>query len=347
MMAKKKEKKKASGGKKPARKKPTGKKYKKKSVKKKNINQNTIKKAFVGLILLILFVLAAGYFLHRTVHKTDREPFKQNGKKNFVAEQPVKHLPVFEIYPKEDLKRKKPVEKSKNILPGKTKSIKPEKKPMVAIIIDDIGYDRIIVEKFLALDAVMTLSMLPYSPHQREIAVMAHKKGVEVMLHLPMEPVEYPEIDSGPGSLLVSMTPDQLITQLEKNLDIVPFVKGVNNHMGSRMTTESDQMYQIFSVLKKRGFFFIDSRTTPKSLCKPSARLLHIPFAQRDVFIDHVQSPEFIKRQLKSLVHIAREHGEAVGIAHPHTVTYEILRKELPELKEKVLLVPASSIVHF
>ena len=342
MMAKKKETKKASGGK-----KSTGKKHKKKSVKKKSINQNTIKKAFAGLILLILFVLAAGYFLHKALHKTDKEFSEQNEKKKFAAAYPVKHLPVFEIYPKEDVKKKKPVEKSKNILPDKTKGIKPGKKPMVVIIIDDIGYDRIIAEKFLALDSVITLSVLPFSPHQREIAGEARKKGIEVMLHLPMEPVEYPEIDPGPGSLLVSMTPDELITQLKKDLDLIPFAKGVNNHMGSRMTTESDRMYQIFSVLKKRRLFFIDSRTTPKSLCRPSARLLHIPFAQRDVFIDHVQSPEFIKKQLKSLVDIAIKNGEAVGIAHPHTVTYEILRKELPELMEKVLLVPASSIVHY
>ena len=357
-MAKKKEKKKASrGGKTPrektTRKKTTGKKYKKKSVKKKNINKNTARKAFAGLILLILFVLTAGYFLHRTVHKTAKEPSERTAEKSFAAVHPVKHLPVFEIYPKEGASNNRSALKSKKKMQGKTKTVKPDQKfsqkksshkPMVAIIIDDIGYDRIIAEKFLNLDAVITLSVLPYSPHQHEIAEEAHKKGVEVMLHLPMEPVEYPEINPGPGSLLVSMTPDELITQLEKDLDIVPFVKGVNNHMGSRMTMESDRMYQIFSVLKKRGLFFIDSRTTDKSICRPSARLLHIPFAQRDVFIDHVQSPEFIKRQLKNLVDIAIKNGEAVGIAHPHTVTYEVLRKELAELKGKVLFVSASSL---
>jgi len=104
-------------------------------------------------------------------------------------------------------------------------------------------------------------------------------------------------------------------------------------------------MYQIFSVLKKKGLFFIDSRTTAQTLCKPSARLFQIPFAQRDVFLDHRQDPAFIRRQLKELVRIAQQHGQAIGIGHPHTITYDILREMLPDLQKKVLLVPASKLV--
>jgi uncharacterized protein len=116
--------------------------------------------------------------------------------------------------------------------------------------------------------------------------------------------------------------------------------------MGSKMTTVSSQMYQVFSVLKKRGLFFIDSRSTAKTLCKPSAGLFQIPFAERDIFIDHVQEPGFIRNQLKRLVEIAHQRGEAIGIAHPHRVTLEVLQSMIPELKEKVLLVPASEVVH-
>ena len=149
----------------------------------------------------------------------------------------------------------------------------------------------------------------------------------------------------GPGTLLTSMTADELIDQLEKNLDAVPNIKGVNNHMGSRMTAESSQMYQIFTILKKKGLFFIDSRTTNASLCKPSARLFQIPFAQRDVFLDHLQEPDFIRKQIKELIKIARRHGHAVGIGHAHAVTYKILRDMLPDLNNEVQLVPASEIV--
>jgi hypothetical protein len=166
------------------------------------------------------------------------------------------------------------------------------------------------------------------------------------MLHLPMEPHEYPQVNPGPGALLTSMSPDELISQLKKNLDAVPGIKGVNNHMGSKMTTVSSQIYQIFSVLKQRELFFIDSLTTLNSLCKPSARLFQIPFAQRDVFIDHIVDPDFIRRQINQLIQIAHNRGEAVGIAHPHIETYTVLREMLPDLQKKVRIVPASQIVH-
>lgn len=116
--------------------------------------------------------------------------------------------------------------------------------------------------------------------------------------------------------------------------------------MGSKMTTISTQMYQIFTILKKRDLFFIDSRTTSKSICKPSARLLQIPFAQRDVFLDNFQVHDAIRRQINHLANIAAANGEAIGIGHPHTATYEVLRKELPALKKRVNFVPASALVH-
>ena len=116
--------------------------------------------------------------------------------------------------------------------------------------------------------------------------------------------------------------------------------------MGSKMTTVSTQMYQIFSILKQKNLFFIDSRTTPDTLCRPSARLFHIPFAQRDVFIDHIQKPDFMQKQLNSLLQIANTKGEAIGIAHPHEMTYDVFKEMIPILKKKAIFVPASKVVH-
>jgi polysaccharide deacetylase 2 family uncharacterized protein YibQ len=219
------------------------------------------------------------------------------------------------------------------------------KLPRVAIIIDDIGYDRSLAEKFIGLKAALTLSILPHSPHQQAIATSARAQGSEIMLHLPMEPLEYPDANPGPGALLTSMSPDELIAALEENLQAVPHVKGVNNHMGSRLTALSEQIYQIFSVLKRRGLYFIDSRTTDASVCQPSARMLQIPFGQRDVFLDHFQDAAFIRKQLRELVRLAREKGEALGIGHPHPTTYAVLKEMLPELRRQVELVPASRLV--
>jgi len=279
-------------------------------------------------------VFVAGFLAH---HILLRKQPAQPAKKIPAHKTPAFKTPVFEIYPKEEKVLRKPDYKPKPV---------PKDLPKVAIIIDDIGYERRVAEKFLSLDAVLTFSVFPHSPFQQRIIRKAHAKGIEIMLHLPMEPDGYPEVDPGPDALLTSMSPDELIDQLNKNLDAVPLIKGVNNHMGSKMTTESTRMYQIFSVLKKRRLFFVDSRTTPESICKPSARLLQIPFAQRDVFLDHVQEPDFIRRQIKELIRIAEIHGTAVGIAHPHLITYEVFREELPELQKKVRLVPASSLVH-
>ncbi len=260
------------------------------------------------------------------------------GEQTPTPKTPLPAKPKFEIYPKEVLPPDEPVPEPE---------IPPEMQlPKVAIIIDDMGYDRKMADRFLSLDAVLTFSFLPQSPFLRTIVTKAHRNGFETMLHQPMEPMEYPEVDPGPGALLTTMSPDELTRQLNKNLDAFPYIKGVNNHMGSKMTTISTQMYQVFIVLKKRNLFFIDSRTSAQTLCKPSARLMQVPFAERDVFLDHVQSQTFVRNQFRRLLHRAIDQGYAVGIAHPHPVTYEVLQELLPDLKKKVRLVPASEVVH-
>ncbi len=319
---------------------------KRKATRKKKIRRNSGKnkpfqnspvKIFAGLSILILLVAIAGLLTHFLI--TPEKPSKPVAPAKSVpaAKHTIAKTPAFEIYPSKEMPPvKKPV-----------KSPTPEKQlPLVAIIIDDLGYDKKIAKKLSNLNAMLTFSILPGSPFQKSIARLARDKGFGIMLHLPMEPVEYPDVNPGPGTLLTSMTPDQLTRQLEKDLDAVPFIKGVNNHMGSKMTAESSQMYQIFSILKKRGLYFVDSRTTAETLCKPSARLFQIPFAQRDVFLDHQVKVEFIRKQLNELLQIAQRNGYAVGIGHPHSLTYQVLHEKLPDLQKKIRLVPASQIVH-
>ncbi|UCF92562.1 MAG: divergent polysaccharide deacetylase family protein [Desulfobacterales bacterium] len=321
-----------------------------KSRRRKKIFPLSLLKAGAGLAFLLLLIGAAGFWANYMLsHRPTRLPEPNTvatRKPDALPPPPPKAAlpgPAFEVFPPE------------KVLPAQAKDlpevlppspVAPLALPKVAIIIDDLGYDSKIAEKFLDLDAVLTFSVLPHSPSQKKIIRLARADGYETMLHLPMEPVEYPTTDPGPGTLLTSMTADQLISQLEQNLDAVPFVRGVNNHMGSKMTAASSQMNQVFTVLKKRGLFFIDSRTSLHSLCKPSARLLQVRFAQRDVFIDHQRDADFIRRQIRELVRIAHRNGEAVGIAHPHQTTYAVLKEMLPELKQAVQLVPASEIVH-
>lgn len=228
------------------------------------------------------------------------------------------------------------------------KPVKPvkDKIPRIALIIDDIGYDKKIALALFDLNPDITFSVLPFSPFGRSIAKKLHAKGAQLMLHLPMEPMEYPKANPGPGAILTSMPPDILIGQLKKDLRDVPHIVGVNNHMGSRLTESANQMNQIFSILKKEGLFFIDSRTAPKSKGRASARLLKVPFARRDVFLDNIQEYDYIKGQLKELVKLAKKHGSAIGIGHPYKATLTTLTRELPKLNHKIVIVRARDLTH-
>ncbi len=252
----------------------------------------------------------------------------------FVPALTISKIPEFEIYPKEDIRPKR-------ITPRHGITL-----PKIAIIIDDIGYDAEISEKLANLDKCLTFSILPNAPLKHKIATNAAAKGIQIMLHLPMEPVEYPAANPGHGALFASMSPKQMLAQLEQHLDAVPYVRGVNNHMGSRLTATSSPMYHLMSALRKRQMFFVDSYTTGDSRCLSAARIAQIPFAQRDIFLDHVQDAEAIRTQIRRLIHAAKIHGEAIGIGHPHSVTYQVLKEELPNLKKEIRLVPASELVH-
>ncbi len=327
-----------------AKRKTTRKKKNRLTSNRHKIIKSSLFKAFAGVACLFALVLAAGVVAHFLIkpQKTSRPgaTFHQPAP---APPKPTAKAPPFEIYPRKEIPApQKPQMQQK---PEKLPPVDKRKLPLVAIIIDDLGYDKKIATKLGSLNAHITFSILPYSPYQDGIARLSRNNGIETMLHLPMEPVEYPSVDPGPGALLMSMSPDELIGQLKDNLKTLPDVKGVNNHMGSRMTTESGHLYQIFSILKKRNLYFVDSRTSAQTLCKPSARLSQIPFAQRDIFLDHRQDADFIRKQIMELIRIARRNGNAVAIGHPHLMTYQILREMMPELQKAVQLVPASEIV--
>lgn len=315
---------------------------KKKAGSKKtgNIKSNIIRVS-AGLLILLVLVIGAGFLAKYYISKKEPLPvpvkiqtlLKIKAQEEKAASKP----PVFEVYPKE--------EKLYVKIQPKEKESPDRNLPDVAIIIDDVGYHPDLEFFFLELDAVFTFSVLPFSPFKKSIIEAARKKGAEIMLHLPMEPNEYPLISPGPGALLTSMNPDQLISQLNEDIDDVPFIKGVNNHMGSKMSSSDTQMNQILSVLKTKGLYFIDSKTAPKTYGKESARLFKVSFAERDVFIDHIQDRDFIRKQIFELIKIANRHGEAVAIIHPYPVTYQVISEMLPYMKTKLNLVPASAIV--
>ncbi len=290
--------------------------------------KNQLIKGLYTILLLIILVILSGIIINIFF---------------LVPDKIIKKTPfVFEIYPKQIKTFTKA--KKKTDLFFKNKKI--NKFPKIAIIIDDLGYNLNFVKKLLSLNTDLTLSILPYGKYNKKILnLISKKKNIEIMLHLPMEPYEYPKVNPGDGALFMSMSSDEFIKQLNINIAFIPGLKGVNNHMGSLITSKPLKMHDILSVLKKRNLYFIDSRTTNKTICKSVASYYGILFAERDVFIDHIKDRNFIKKQLKKLVKIAEKKGYAVGIGHPYNLTYNVLKEKLPELKNKIKFITASNIV--
>jgi polysaccharide deacetylase 2 family uncharacterized protein YibQ len=217
--------------------------------------------------------------------------------------------------------------------------------PKVAVIIDDIGFDVELARSFLELKPPLSLSILPTAPHAQAIAREAMGKGVEILLHLPMEPKESNGDGPGSGALLVKMGEEEFVETLNGHLSGIPGIKGVNNHMGSLLTEREDKMALLFRELKKRHLFYVDSRTTPQTVAFKVATETGVPVASRSVFLDHELSQEAMKVQWDRLLDLAGQHGQAVVIAHPHRETLVFLREHLRKLRSEARLVRVADIV--
>lgn len=325
------------------KKKAPAKRAKKRAPRKRPPLSRQLRNSVMVIVALLVIVgvmaVAANRFLG-TLKPEPPIPVPSAAVSDSVPEEPPAppsgRVPHYEVYPSHD----EPVARSE--APPR---IPAPARPRVAIIIDDLGYDRRLAVRFAGLPVVRTFSVLPDGPFKTQTMKIAADNGIELMLHLPMEPMEYPAVNPGPDALLMSQPTDDFLARLNALLDSLPLAVGVNNHMGSRLTADADRMNQIFSVLKRRGLFYVDSRTTVHSMCRQSARLLQLPFAQRDVFLDHDQSPASVRRQVERLLTIAGKHGEAVGIGHPYAVTLETLKEMTPAMEAAADFVPASALV--
>jgi len=218
--------------------------------------------------------------------------------------------------------------------------------PRVAILIDDMGGSLKRLRELLELDAPITIAVLPHLRHSREVSRIAGMSGRDVLLHLPMEPKNSSANHPGPGVLLTSMADETIRKTVEDDLGFVPEAVGVNNHMGSRFTEDEPAMRQVFAILGERGLFFVDSRTTARSLGRKLARETGVMGAERDVFLDNRRDGGYIDGQFRTLVHIATKTGSAIAIGHPYPETMAALRRAMPEMKrEGIEVVPVSDLV--
>ena len=218
--------------------------------------------------------------------------------------------------------------------------------PKLAIILDDLGSDRAVADAVFALPYRLTVSILPGQAHSTEIAEEAHRRGYEVMLHLPMESIgkERPEAQE----LRPGMPEPQVASLVGDFLARVPYAKGINNHQGSQATSDPELMSELMPIVREKRLFYVDSRTTAATVAYDAAQRSGVPSAFRSVpFLDDVEEVAAVRKQLELAFRGAKEKGEAIAIGHPHAATREALREMLPRAKkEGIELVAASELVH-
>lgn len=197
----------------------------------------------------------------------------------------------------------------------------------VALIMDDMGNSLETLGELIALGRPVTVSVLPYSTYAADTARIAHENGLEVLLHLPLESFNNHDIMANTeGMILAGMIEPDIVRSFESSFARVPFAAGTNNHMGSRFTAERDLMRAILRPLKMKGLFFVDSRTTSKTIALDEARRMGIPSTERDVFLDADEDRGRIRGRLIELFQKARKKGRAVGICHPFPETLAVLK---------------------
>lgn len=214
----------------------------------------------------------------------------------------------------------------------------------IAIIIDDLGYKLKHDQRALQLPGQVTYSFLPHTPQLKPLAENAHAQGKEIMLHLPMQSLE--PLLLGPGALTEDMSREAFKISVLKSILSVPHVKGVNNHMGSLITSQKTQMKWLMEEIARTRLFFVDSRTTTDTLAEETARQFNIANTRRNIFLDHERSREAIEFQFERLVELARKQGTAVAIGHPYPDTLAVLEEKIPQLDAAgIQLIPVSQLI--
>lgn len=217
-------------------------------------------------------------------------------------------------------------------------------KPVIAIVVDDLGADVPGTKRAIALPKEVTLAFLPYPERTPEYSHDAFCAGHEVILHMPMEPKG--NLDPGPNALKVEQPKEEVQRRLLWGLSRVPEADGVNNHEGSWFTSDHKALIPVMQVLAEKHLFFLDSRTTAQSKGVKLARAAGVPVAGRDVFIDDVVDSGAIARQLGQIEQIARRRGLAIAIGHPHHQTLAALEAWIPAVeKQGYVLIPVSEAI--
>lgn len=317
---------------------------KKKAAATRRIKQSKNRFLWPLLLVLVLVATLAGtaYFIFLNPGTTQiaktRKAALATGKGPAPIYQPLKPQIAYEEDALPEVK--------KEAVPAKATptATTVKNKPRLALLIDDMGNRQKQGQQLIDLDLPLSFAILPFTPHAHSLMEMAHAKNREILLHLPMEATAA-KWDPGPGALTTGMTGRAIKAQVRKDLEDIPYAVGVNNHMGSKFTSDKAAMQAALAPLQSRNLFFLDSITIASSVAYSEARALNMKAGRRDIFIDNEQDEAKIKAQLVHLVAIAQKHGSAIGIGHPYPATIATLTKEQAWLRDQVQLVAVSTLM--
>lgn len=214
----------------------------------------------------------------------------------------------------------------------------------LALVIDDFGYRPTEEHKVIALPNTISIAVLPDAPHARSMATLAHQAGHEVLIHLPMAPMSKQPLEVN------TLTPEMSLTQVQSIIEHairqVPYAVGLNNHMGSRMTSSLPAMQKVMSVLNHHQLYFLDSVTIGNTQAVNAAQGTTVKVLKRNVFLDDTQNEADIRYQFQRAVKLAQRNGSVIAIGHPHPTTVRVLQQLLPTLPADIKLVKLSQLLN-
>jgi len=229
-----------------------------------------------------------------------------------------------------------------------TLSLKFSKKPYMAIVIDDWGYTPNLIPFLQEITIPLNIAILPELNYSHTVNIVALNTGHEVLLHLSLQPVSGKHMEEKLENLTIKkeMTEQQVKDILNQFLNSLQEAKGVNNHMGSLISRDSSKLYQIFTVLKRKQLYYLDSKVISDSKACKIAKKLGIVCFQRDVFIDNKEDKDYIKNQIRKGIKIAQKKGYSIIIGHAKYYTLQTIKEMVPEIVEHTIPVKLSDLIN-